>query len=607
MKRKIVWLLVSSLMVAALLLASCGPAEVEEEEKVTPPPEEEVAPPEEEEVAPPAGREMEKFRMERIDGTVVEKMVEKPQYGGKITTMRTTPLGEPWDPVHAHGYVHIQEVLLALKRGDFYRGPFGTGETTYRYQAIAEHDFCTKGLASHWEITGPKEITYHLNKGVRWHDKAPMNGREVVAADVVWGYQRLMDTADSGLPVMLAAPIRMEAPDKYTFVWELKLADFRTAFTIDDWYRISPREVVEQYGDMNDWKTVVGNGPWMLTDYVSGVSFTYEKNPNYWETDYAGRPIPYIDRFDVLIITDLSTAYAAMRTGKIDMIHAVPWRDAEEILSSNPEIETTGSYPWNNVKVQFNVQTEPFSDLRVRRALAMAINHMEIRDDKEEGNSLIMPSGMLTPDSKWFMNLEDYPESVQEIYGYNPEGAKQLLAEAGYPDGFKMELEIYADPTLEDPAQMLEAYWTDIGIDIEIKTLDLGVYLSRLYGIQMPAFLITGALQGPRRESWRWTPYGAWNFSDLSFDQDTVLRDLYDEATAEKDKEGWGEEWQKVVKHLAEQVYEHQIPGPNVHTLWQPWIRNYSGELTLSSTQFYGYMSYIWVDRDLKEEMTGTR
>ena len=587
MKRKIAWLLVSCLMVTALVLTSCGPA-AEEEEVAPPPPaeEEEVAPPEEEEVAPP---------------------VEGPEYGGWITTVRETALGEGWDPIHAGNYIHLHPVLLALKRGDFYRGPGGTNDVSYRYPCIAEHEFCTKGLAESWEITGPKEITYYLNKGIYWHDKPPMNGREVVAADVVRGYQQLLDSADSGLPVMLARPIRMEAPDKYTFVWELAEPDFRTAFTIDDWYRISPVEVAEQYGDMEDWKTVVGNGPFILTDYVGGSSITYERNPNNWETDLEGRPVPYIDGFTMLIITDASTRLAALRTGKIDIMVQVPWRDAEELLRTHPELETTGSYPWNSIKLQFHVSDGIFSDVRVRRALAMAIDHKAILEDYHEGNSMIIPSGMITPDSKWFLKLEDYPESVQELYEHNPEGAKQLLAEAGYPDGFKCELEIYTFAHHPDMATMIKAWWADIDVDVEIKTLEIGNYISLLYGKQLKCFLIDGAMQGPRRESWRWTPYGAWNFSDLSFDEDTHLRDIYTEATMEKDRTAWGKEWQTVVKYLSEQLYEHQLPGANVYNLWQPWIKNYRGEFTLSSTDHHGYMSYIWVDRDLKEEMTGTR
>ena len=65
----------------------------------------------------------------------------------------------------------------------------------------------------------------------------------------------------------------------------------------------------------------------------------------------------------------------------------------------------------------------------------------------------------------------------------------------------------------------------------------------------------------------------------------------------EKDRKDFGPEWQEVTKYLVDQVYEHQIPGPNVYNFWQPWIKNFHGEWTIGSTDYAGYSSYIWVDK----------
>ena len=273
-------------------------------------------------------------------------------------------------------------------------------------------------------------------------------------------------------------------------------------------------------------------------------------------------------------------------------MHSIPWRDAEEIQKSNPELKTTGSIPWYNMKLQFNVKEGVFSDIRVRRAMVLAIDHMSVVKDFHEGNSVIMPSGMFAPDHSGFMKLEEYPKTAQELYEYKPEEAKKLLAQAGFPKGFKADMEIMS--IHEDYASMLVSFWQAIGLDINIKVLEAGAFVSRLYGFKLKLFMLNGALQGPRRESWRWTKGAVWNFSDID---DQKLWDRFAVATAEKDKRVFGREWQEVVKYLVDQVYEHQIPGPNVYNFWQPWVKNYHGELTLSSTDYYGFMSYIWGDK----------
>lgn len=528
---------------------------------------------------------------------VMSASPEEPIRGGHLTIARTTNLAEGWDPVKGRGYAHLQPLLLALKRADFYRGAAGTKELNFYYPFISPHGMNTRGLAKKWEMSGPATIRYFLNEGIKWHNKAPMNGRPVTAQDLVWGYERLMKFKASGLPTMSAKPISMRAIDDFTFEWTLAQPDMRTAFTIDDWYRIAPREVIEKYGNMDDWRNVVGNGPFMLKNYVAGKKIEYVRNPDYWETDLEGRKVPFIDGFTTMIITDDSTRWAALRTGKIDIVHAVPWRDAVQIIKSSPQIKNTGSIPWNPVVVQFNVQDKIYSDLRVRRAMTLAVDHMAIVEDMHDGNSAIIPSAFFAPGHPAFMKLDDYPESVREIYGYNPEKAKKLLAEAGYPKGFKGELstmQLYADY-----ASILVSYWNDIGLDIKINVMEAGAYVSKLYGLKLPLLLRGGGLSGPRNSSWQWTKGAPWNFSDIRDDQ--KLFDLFAVATAEKNPGEFGNEWQAAVKYLVSQVYEHQIPGPNRYHFWQPWVRNFSGEISLGRTDYSGYAAYIWVDKTKKK------
>ena len=116
----------------------------------------------------------------------------------------------------------------------------------------------------------------------------------------------------------------VEATDKYTVVMKLKEPRLRALnLILDGWNAvIQPPEVIEQYGDMQDWRNIVGTGPYTITDFTKGSSITWTKNPNYWGYDekYPENRLPYIDTYRALLMPDMSTRLAALRTGKVDMM-----------------------------------------------------------------------------------------------------------------------------------------------------------------------------------------------------------------------------------------------------------------------------------------------
>jgi peptide/nickel transport system substrate-binding protein len=105
-----------------------------------------------------------------------------------------------------------------------------------------------------------------------------------------------------------------------------------------------PPETVAKYGDMKDWQNAVGTGPFMLTDYVSGSSITFARNPDYWMKDplHPQNQLPYVDGVKLLIIPDTSTALSALRTGKLDVMEAVVWDDTVSLKKTSPDLQYTG-------------------------------------------------------------------------------------------------------------------------------------------------------------------------------------------------------------------------------------------------------------------------
>jgi len=598
MKKNIGYAIVAMGLALCLVLASCRPAEVgpEEEEKVG------------EEVKQEMEAETQKEEAE-VEGRQEEVVPEAPEYGGWLTLALSADIQGGWDPVYGVSYGHLTPVTLALMRGDFWKGPAGTNEVDWRYTVQQPFEYMTKGLAQSFEIIDNKTVIAHLNKGVKWHNKPPVNGREVTADDIAWSYNRMMKIPESGLPgyAQVLGGITFTAVDRDTFKMQFGKPDLRTAFTLLDWYRHAPREVIETYGSQEDWKHVVGNGPFILKDYVSGSSIVYERNPEYWERDPQGRPLPYVDGMICLIIPDASTRYAALRTGKIDVLEFVPWRNAEELLSSNPELKTTGGFPYSPRNLLMMCDTEPFNDVRVRRALTMAIDRKAIVEGYYQGNSYLWVSTMAPPGHPMHWTVDELPESAKELYEYSPEKAKQLLTEAGYPNGFKTVIDTSNVSNYADMASLVKDYWEKIGVEAEVVTHELPILSSLTFGRKLQGVSInpySGTISWGNW-SWVWQPGTRWNFARI---KDEHLTDLFLQVTQDYvDMDTWIKRWREIALYCVDQAYEVELPGPNVYTLWQPWVKNYHGEYSMGRTDYRGYAAYVWLDLNMKEEMIGQR
>jgi len=599
MQRKIVWMLVSCLMALSLVMASCGPAEEEEGVEVE---EEEVVEEEVEEEVVEEGIEM-------VTDTL-GRLVEKPEYGGTLT-MAFTGSPRDWDECFQPVWVTWGNRIVCelVTQGNWLMGPSGTGEVGFTANTFPFPSFMTGCLAESWEIVDDETLIFNIRKGVHFQDKPPTNGREMDAYDVEYSLLRMVNCPQSYNHVNYALGKDLKsitALDKWTV--EMKSMPGRLSRVwsgyvgTEGW--VIPHEVIEEYGDMREAVNGCGTGPFMVTDYVVDTSVTYVRHDNYWQNDplHPENQLPYADGVKSLIIPDKSSRLAGFRTGKIDVMRNLLLEDKEQFQKTNPELVWSNELPQSS-KFCWRIDTPPFDDIRVRKALLMAIDRWAIVNDYYKGdaeilNEVCMPCGEL---EHYYTPLDELPPEARENYEYDPDRARELLADAGYPDGFKTEC--ICTSTSVDMLSIMAGYWEDIGIDCDIKVMESGA-MSGVSRNKTYTQMIWCSSNPNRAEMFN--QYTAGQDQNNSMVDDPYINNLFEEsaATLLTEPERNAEMVKEGIQYVISQAYSFVPPTPYYHTGWWPWIKAYNGEKTPGCwAHFDTWSKYLWIDQGLKNSM----
>ena len=606
-KRKITWLVASCLMVAVLVLASCAPVAVEEEtaaeeeevasaEEETTVEEEEVASAEEEEVATAAG---------------------EPIYGGTFYPLITADVVNfdeayclPWD-AWTMGLTNEEPMT-----GNWGMGPaggLGTNEVGWFKHMTNFLDFEVPCLVESWDLPDKETCVLHVRKGVYFQDKPPVNGREMDAHDIVFSLNRLyFEVSTAYLYTTVPEdkkPTSITATDKWTVVIKCPAAYMGINLRLfSDCAKIVPYEMIDEYGDLQDWENACGTGPFLLTDYVPMSSVSLKRNPNYWGTD-PFRPqnkLPYIDAIEALIIQDESTQLAAIRTGKADFIHYLGWEDAEALKAKRPDVKIAKYLKGNSwaAFMRLDKPELPFGDIRVRQALSMAIDRQGMIDDLYGGNAVLIgqPIPPYGPFLRMYTPLEELPEKVQEIYTYNPEKAKELLAEAGYPNGFESQIICLAPQQYVDMVTIMKECWAAIGVDVRLDVKEAGVWNSITAGRTHEEMSFRYCNNDTPSKLLDFLPESLHNQSIVD---DPHLNEVNQEIIANiaVNDEKVFELMEEITPYILEQCWMIDLPLPYDFTAWWPWVGNFNGEYSIGYLNMWNFPKYIWIDEELKESM----
>ncbi|TCS40397.1 ABC transporter substrate-binding protein [Reinekea marinisedimentorum] len=344
------------------------------------------------------------------------------------------------------------------------------------------------GLAESWDVSEDgKTYTFHLREGVKFHQRTDFRpSRNFNADDVLFSINRQLledhpyhsvsnqEYKYFGYMDMANIIDSIEKVDDMTVRFNLTKADATfLANMAMDFASIMSAE----YGDaMMDAgtpeqvdKTPIGTGPFILAYYQKDSVVRYEAHNAYWE----GRAD--IDRLVFSITPDASVRYAKLKKGEC---HHMPYPNPADIeqMKADDDINVMQSNGLNVGYLAFNTQKAPFDNQLVRQALNMATDKNAILDAVFQGAGEVAKNPI--PPTMW-----SYNENVID-YDYNPEIAKKMLADAGYPDGFKtniwaMPVQRPYNPNAKRMAELMQADWAKVGVEAEIVSYEWGEYLQR--------------------------------------------------------------------------------------------------------------------------------
>ena len=449
-------------------------------------------------------------------------------------------------------------------------------------------------LAERWEALDDTTYIFHLRRGVKWHNKPPVNGRELVAEDVKFTYDRFLTDPGNANRYILDRVERVEVVDRYTvkfvlkepFVWLVNALAYPWSMWI-----IAP-EVVQQFGDLKKPETAIGTGPFLLEHYEPNVKTVFKRNPEYFRRDQ-----PYIDGVEWLVLEDESTGLAMYRTGQID---CGPWhwwsvrqQDLETLKKSHPNL--TYQDFLSNVTNAIFMRTDmpPFNDVRVRRAISHAIDRQGLID-------AVWVRGAPTPAVarglvEWSLPIDQLGVGAK-YYQYDPREARRLLAEAGYPAGFKTQITVTPGfgRDLIDDAQLVQQYLKDVDIETEMKIQEYGAYVATTAQGKFE-----GLVRGPYGIAWEPdSPLYRSHASDSSWNtghvNDATVTAMLKEQRRVKDLEARKKLIFDIQRYAAEQQYYVYLHSTMITASWQPYVKNFAPNL---SFDYGSRVAVLWLDR----------
>jgi peptide/nickel transport system substrate-binding protein len=472
----------------------------------------------------------------------------------------TTAAGQP----KYGGTLRIIQNIMALEIG--YPPDFGSQEgatSTLYAEPLAEYNMntgaCDPCLATSWdEDFANKTFTVHLRKGVKFHDNTDFN-----AEAVRWNFQLGIDNKKGSIWTMLKS---MEIIDDYTLKFSFNDYPYDMKWVVLPTTMFSPT-AIQKNGKDWAYKHEAATGPFTVTDYQQDISFTMKKFDNYWRKNEG---YPYLDGIVFSRIGDLMVCKTMMESKQADIWEAM----ADPSLTVGMDkkgfiINATG--PVQLLYWYLYPDTKPnsiFNDIKVRQAIASAINNPDL--------ALAIGKGMYQGLNQ--LVYKDLYSYLPDYKGnpYNPALAKKLLADAGYPKGFKTKLTY--ENIMENEASAIQAYLSEVNIEVSMNPLTDSAWFPQLFGMGWEGLML--AFSGAGNDVYSISAFRDWlgPHRTIPF---SMMREWSPEVLALMDK-GLHTYDDNQRKAISAQLFKAANDQLNVIPLWerpivavhQPWVHS---------------------------------
>ena len=449
-------------------------------------------------------------------------------------------------------------------------------------------------LAESWEQPNETTWIFKLRKGVRFHNKPPVNGRELTADDVVFTFQRALTVAGNPNRAVYEEIEKVEAVDRYTvrftmkepYAWFLQGA----ALAI-----ILPKEAADKDGTFKKAESVIGTGPWMLERYEPNVRLSFARHPQYFQPG-----LPYADAVEVKIDIDPASKLAAWLGGQYDFAPEIQMTmqrtDLEVIKRRKPNLQSTEITWLISTFGVPNLDAEPVRDIRVRRALHMAVNLKDVIQVNPFGQGHGAPNPIVPAALReWSIPLDQLPVDGRRLYQYDPDEAKRLLAQAGHT-GLRLQVESTNTwgPAFSDVVQAILAQWKRAGIETELKLKEGNAFIASVLGRKFDkvAMTLRGGSTNPDPYLVNLLPGRPQNTAGVN---DPKLNDMIVMQRRTFDEKKRREILWDIQRHFSQQAY-HLFVSPSAKALagWEPYVKNFMPNVSMD---YGGRLMIAWLDK----------
>ncbi len=462
--------------------------------------------------------------------------------------------------------------------------------TLIRWDGKSDREAKVSPLAAKsWEIS-PDGLTYtfHLQEGLKWQNIPPVNGREVTADDWAYHFNRVANPENKH-PARTTLDMKScQAVDKYTFkVTTNKKAPGFLAYIAGSTLAAIPKECVEAPGGVE--KNWAGSGPFIMSEYDRGVKAIFKRNPDYFE-----KGKPYLDGVEIYFMTDDAARLAAFRAGTIDVLPSESKVNRDAIEKSVTGTQIQDGVGMVEVGLLLNLKKEPFTNKQVRQALQYAIDYDGLISSAMDGGAI--RTGYLAP---WF--AEWGGRQPADLPKRDVAKAKALLAEAGYPNGFKTTiLQNTANMVMVGNAvEPIVAMLKEIGIEATIVQADTAAFLSkwRAGNYDMTVWTcFTGRPYDPDNSiRQQWHSKGAGNVAGYNNPKVDELIAAQQDLFPDKEKRI------AVVKQLLP-ILEDEVPAVPLYIMTnyyikQPWVKGMDEIADPQAALGLQVLPDVWIDK----------